>query len=105
MAKRKRKPTTFKADTEAYLASIGAKPSDFYAYALDTIIGVLWITPYDDWIACRWDNIDKARAAGLGCNPYSGKWNHHCIDDTADAAAATLTGFRSLLSRFLPPAA
>jgi len=105
MTKSKSKPTTFKTDTETYLTSIGARPSNFYAYVLDTIIGELWITVYDDWIACRWDNVDKARAAGLGCNPYSGKWNFHFSSGTAGAAASTLTYFQEELSRFLPPAA
>lgn len=96
---RKRK-TTLKQDAEAYLASIGARPwpDGFYAFVLPTTIGELWITPYDDWIACRWGNVDKARAAGLDCNPYSGKWNFHC---TAATAAATLHYFQAALTPFL----
>jgi hypothetical protein len=103
MAQRKGKPATFKVDTEAYLTSIGARPwpNGLYAYVLDTIIGALWITPYDDWIACRWKDVEKARAV-VDCNPCSGKWNFHGHLTTA---AATLAYFQAELSRFVLPAA
>jgi hypothetical protein len=52
---------------------------------LETAIGKLDIHVIDgDWIACRFDDVEKAKehfgVRGLGCgrlNPYSGKWNWH----------------------------
>ncbi len=109
MAKRTAK--TFKADVEAYLLSIGARPwpNGFYDFVLDTAIGELWITPYDKGIFCRWGNVAKARDAGLYANPYTGKWNFHCCTQQCrNAHTATLARFQAELSGFLlppPPAA
>ena len=33
-------------------------PRDF---CLDTPLGQLWASPYDDWIACRFDNLELAK--------------------------------------------
>ena len=86
-------PHTFKTDAEAYLAEIGARPwpGGFYAYVLQTTIGELWITPHDDWIACRWGNFNKAHKAGLQVNPYTAEWNFRHL------TRATLGFFRRQL--------
>lgn len=50
---------------------------------LPTILGKLSISVYDDWLACRFEDIDRAvRHFGEGgrglLNPNSGKWNWGC---------------------------
>ena len=57
-----------------------------YDYAIGTKLGLLWVSPHSDWIACRFDNVEKARAV-YTCNPYSGKYNFHgdsCVEDFSD---------------------
>ena len=59
-------------------------------YKINTVAGSLRVTVYDDWLACRFDNVAAAKAAlpeyaGLGqryarLNPFSGKWNWHGAD-------------------------
>lgn len=51
-------------------------------FKLETKGGMLLITPYGDWIACRFDDLKKAKAfvrSGT-LNLYSGKWNWHGDD-------------------------
>jgi hypothetical protein len=51
--------------------------------ALPTICGTLHVTPYGNWIACRFYDTDAAVAhfgsdqAHGRLNRYSGKWNFH----------------------------
>ena len=54
-------------------------PRDF---CLDTPLGQLWASPYDDWIACRFDNVALAKqhlphGHADRLNQFSGKWNWH----------------------------
>ncbi len=71
----------FKTALTDYIISKGAQPSQFYQYEIDTPAGKLGISVYDDWIACRFDDVDLGRqfsaTCGKSCNPYSGKWNFH----------------------------
>lgn len=51
-------------------------------YRLDTPIGVLWASPYDDWIACCFEDVARAKehlphGHADRLNPHSGKWNWH----------------------------
>lgn len=53
-------------------------------WTVQTKAGPMGVTAYGDWIACRFDDRDKAAVvlveAGLGLvrlNRFSGKWNHH----------------------------
>lgn len=62
--------------------------------ALQTICGTLHITPYGNWIACRFNDVEAA-VARFGyhpsygrLNPCSGKWNFHfAAVPAADALA------------------
>jgi hypothetical protein len=52
---------------------------------LPTAVGELYVRPVDDWIACRWADVDRAcehfNVHFIGIhrlNPYSGKWNFGC---------------------------
>ena len=70
----------------ANLKLIGAREAGPYGWQLDTIGGLLDIKPYEDWIACRFDDVERAneqiRFGQL--NRYSGKWNWHFVKPTAD---------------------
>ena len=49
-----------------------------HEFAIMTKMGTLQINVYPDWIACRFDDVDRAVAVigRIEMNPYSGKWNH-----------------------------
>ena len=75
--------TFFRRNVCEYLESVGAvaKPCDFAReYLLETPVGRLTITVFDNWIACCFAD-PKAAAARVPSNPYSGKWNFHYADD------------------------
>ena len=73
----------FKAEIGRRLEAVGAtrnRDCDYaHEYAVATVAGNLYVTIYDDWIACRFDEPERAKAAVSDprLNPYSGKWNHH----------------------------
>jgi hypothetical protein len=71
----------FKAVVTAYLASLGARPGRFYDHQLTTPAGLMHVSIYGNWIACRYEDVAQGRAftksCGRACNPYSGKWNFH----------------------------
>lgn len=57
-----------------------------YPYVVGTTLGLLWVSPHEDWIACRFEEPEKAREVYL-CNPFSGKYNFHsdhCDEDFID---------------------
>jgi hypothetical protein len=57
-----------------------------YEFVLGTKLGLLWVSPNDDWIACRFEDPEKARKV-YTCNPHSGKYNFHgeqCVEDFDD---------------------
>lgn len=67
----------------------GARPStiaDWYELEIDTVAGMLQITPKDNWVACRFENVALAKKLVVHgvLNRYSGKWNFHFIDPTLD---------------------
>jgi hypothetical protein len=70
------------------LRHLGARQGGPYGWQLDTVAGILNITPYDNWVACRFDEVQRAnQTIGFGTlNRYSGKWNWHFDKPTrADA--------------------
>jgi hypothetical protein len=87
----------FPLEVTRMLLDLGALPEEagelvpgdqasFYGHVLRTRAGSLWCKPYDNWLACRFDDVARARATvGHGClNPFSGKWNWH-FDKTSPA--------------------
>lgn len=81
-----RKPKfNFKAALTSMLERIGAKPSStFYELMLETKAGLLYLAPYEDWLATRFDSATKA-AEVVTCgslNRFSGKWNWHFVAPT-----------------------
>lgn len=71
----------FKYDVERIALGMGATevPNHPDEYQLNTNIGILSIGIKDGWIACRFEDVEKAKGANLGdrLNPFSGKWNWH----------------------------
>jgi hypothetical protein len=53
-------------------------PKDSYReFCLQTKAGPLFVSIKDDWLACLFEDVARARAAvpGERLNPHSGKWN------------------------------
>lgn len=77
----------FKQRICGFLRSAGASPSDgAYDWKLNTPIGELGVSVWDDAIVCRFTEVGKAteftrQFTPQSCNPYSGKWNWHFEDD------------------------
>ena len=51
----------FQAGVTAYLETLGARAGRFYKLELDTPAGLLHISVYGDWIACRFDDVDLGK--------------------------------------------
>jgi hypothetical protein len=77
----KKQMQEFKYDAERIVLGMGATevPTRPDEYQLNTNIGILSINIQDGWIACRFEDVGKAKGANLGdrLNPFSGKWNWH----------------------------
>lgn len=71
----------FEQEITAMLMKLGAKPSQNYlSYPLEieTKAGVLWLHPFEDWLATRFEDVESAWAIlgpHAGLSPYSGIWN------------------------------
>ena len=83
------KAKTFTGNCESHLRSIGALDVSGlpgylgYRFALPTRYGTLLITPYDNWVACRFSHVELAVAGNIpNVNPHSGKWNWHFSGQT-----------------------
>jgi hypothetical protein len=77
----------FAAAVAQGLREIGAREAGPYGWQLDTIGGLLDITPYEDWVACRFDDVARANETIQfgSLNHHSGKWNWlYCKPDAAD---------------------
>ena len=101
----------FMAEVGRRLQSLGASPNrasdSAYQYTLATVAGNLHVTVYDDWIACRFEEPERTKAAvsDTRLNPYSGKWNHHYDPDEFKGRRTTrhcVDYFFIELDRYLP---
>lgn len=77
---------------EEFVLSLGATRDDYYLN-LDTPLGPLRIRVHENWIHCRWQDVEKAKkylgdAHYSRLNPYSGKWNWIYHDDAATLDSA-----------------
>lgn len=67
----------------------GARPGRFYDHELDTPAGLLHLSVHEAWLATRFDDVTRGTAftktCGCTCNPYSGKWNFHYGDGSAES--------------------
>jgi hypothetical protein len=60
-----------------------AVPEEARSYVVTTRGGPLLVHIYDDWLACRFDDVALAKKVfgkQLQFNQYSGKWNWHGLD-------------------------
>jgi hypothetical protein len=80
-AKTPKKPAKFdfQKTVTAMLMQLGAKEGGSYGLELQTVAGVLECTPYDNWLATRFLDVNAAKNLGPpgSLNPFSGKWNWH----------------------------
>jgi hypothetical protein len=84
---RKRAPVfNFAAAVTQAMKELGAREGSAYGWQIDTRAGLLQLSPYEDWVACRFEDVARAnveiRHGQL--NPHSGKWNWYF--DKPDAA-------------------
>ena len=81
----------FESACLAMLQSLGATQGNAcYPWQLHTVAGVLRLRVMEDWLACRFDDVERAKSVvGPGrLNPYSGKWNWHFDAPTASEVEA-----------------
>ena len=118
MARRPRITKEEQANREWFKAEVGrrletwGRPATAIAkhtheYAVATVAGNLYVTIYDDWIACRFEEPERAKAiSDTRLNPYSGKWNHHYDDAEIQPTGPTTNLFVDYffmeLDRYLP---
>lgn len=85
----KRSAFDFKSEVETMLRELGAVDGDrWYILRLETAAGPLDLCPQDNWLACRFVDVDRGKLLlrkDPRLNPFSGKWNFH--PDVADAEA------------------
>lgn len=97
----------FKCSLTEFILGKGARKSSFYDFESDTPAGLLLITVYGDWIACRFDDDELGKPfsakTGQPCNPFTGKWNHHYYDGTLASLepAQAIASFGAKLDRLL----
>ena len=94
----KKQVAAFKTSAHEYLSTL-ATAVDTDDYIIQTTAGALKITVYEDWLACRFDNVALAKAPGQvvfeNLNKWSGKWNWHGLD--------TIPAFKRALCGILDP--
>ena len=73
--------------TRLIVAAGGVRDDGVYPFVLQTRGGTLRLKPMGDWVACRFDDIEMAKRAGVAFNPLNGKCNFHDTM-TADGAIA-----------------
>jgi hypothetical protein len=73
--------TFFQRNVREFLESVGAVKNDD-GFVLNTAIGQLNIWIFENWIACRFEDVHSASVFTRGvCNRFSGKWNFLYYDD------------------------
>jgi hypothetical protein len=71
----------FRHNVQEFIESVGAVRNGD-GYILRTPIGQLNIHIFENWIACRFENVRLATVFTKGkSNRYSGKWNWHYYND------------------------
>lgn len=95
----------FQQSVIEYLVSKGATHDSFYRFQIETKAGRLYITPYENWIAACFADVERAKQL-LGSslhgrlNPSTGKWNFHFADEALEGNVA-LDCFTSHVERLL----
>lgn len=78
----------FKKGVLAVFKRLGVKHLDdngMYPYAVETVAGTLCLNIHDNWIACRFGDVARAKQHFRSgyyprLNPHSGKWNWNGVD-------------------------
>lgn len=101
----------FDAKVILFLTRLGAEKVDrepFQSYRIrNTVCGPLLVTPFGNWIACRFDDVELAKKVlphGLQydrLNPYSGKWNFTDSCDAQFAGESSFSSFKYELRKLL----
>jgi len=100
---RKKQRELFLTTVVSLLLNLGAR-QDNDGFILQTKVGPLTLYPTTlgndelGTVFARFDNPDAARQL-VGCNPFSGKWNHHYFDGWSVEAA--MDDFSARLRRVL----
>ena len=108
------------AAVEAHVLSVGGKKIEEPpgapglersgpTFSIQTIAGELHVHPYGDWIACRFQNVDAAKAVlfhwpkdkGAQLNGFSGKWNFAHVQGGWFDAESNLEAFKRELTPLL----
>ena len=107
----KKQAERFHKQASERLLRLGFKPTPDgdREFSLDTPLGPLGASPYDDWIACQFKDVAKAKAKqhlphghADRLNPYSGKWNWHGDGLDADGyATEMLNKFEAAVNQLL----
>ena len=70
------------------IVDAGGVPSNgVYTYVLHTRGGALRLKPMGDWVACRSNDIELAKSAGVPFNSLNGKCNFHDTTTTDGSIA------------------
>jgi hypothetical protein len=84
----KKQAAAFRKDVLAVFGRLGVKHLDdggMYSDAVETVAGTLRLNIHDNWIACRFHDVARAKQHVCSgpyarLNPYSGKWNWDGVD-------------------------
>jgi hypothetical protein len=96
----KKESAAFCRDALKILEPLGVRqPEEAYDvphFLIETTAGELSVRIYEDWLACRFDDVARAKkiAPWGSLNPFSGKWNWMGLD--------TLPAFEQAISRIMP---
>lgn len=66
------------------------RPGSLNVWDMNTTVGLLRLTCYDDWVPGRFEDHVAARRL-TDCNPHSGKWNHHAFWTQAKSRKEAVT--------------
>lgn len=72
----------FVPGAKALLLELGAtlwRPGYGDVYVLKTRYGTLHVNVYDDWLACRFQDAERAKDFLGGTYWFNGKWNQHAF--------------------------
>ena len=83
--------------TGLIVAAGGVREKGVYTYVLKTRGGPLRLKPMGDWVACRFDDIEAAKRAGVPFNPLNGKCKFH--DTTTTNGAIAFENFIATVGR------
>jgi hypothetical protein len=106
MKRTRQQKATYRQTALGILRTFGAQldPTERRMYQIETRLGTLRISVWDDMLPCVFDEVKRAAAelgSGTRINPFSGKWNFDGgLTHTQDMGDLAL--FANELRRLLP---